>query len=98
VRKTKSSSTAESKDSAVLVPNVFQELESRGEEEFRFWLRELDTDVLKLIVKSNGFDPGKKSLRWKDKDKFVDLVMEQSLAHLKRGSSFLPPRNPTLDV
>ncbi len=80
------------------MPNVLQELESKGEEEFRFWLRDLDLDLLKLIVKTNGFDAAKKSLRWKDKDKFIELITEQASAQLKRGSSFLPPRNPTLDV
>jgi hypothetical protein len=30
--------------------------------------------------------------RWTDPDKFVKLVIDQTLARMKRGSAFLPPK------
>ncbi|MCW5553331.1 MAG: hypothetical protein KIS67_14370 [Verrucomicrobiae bacterium] len=74
------------------IPDVFQTLEKVGETEFRFWLRGLDTQTLKLIIKANGFDPAKTSARWSDNDKFVELVAEQAVARMQRGSAFLAPR------
>ena len=81
----------------VSIPDVFGAMQEKGEEEFRFWLRTLDIPTLRAIVKQNGFDPAKASQRWKDSDKFIALVYEQTQARLKRGSAFLPPKsqNPT---
>jgi hypothetical protein len=64
----------------------------KGEEEFRFWLRSLDLRTLKTIIKINGFDPAKASQRWRDLDKFVALIAEQTAARLRRGSAFLPAK------
>jgi len=73
-------------------PDVYAELQSRGEEEFRFWLAGLGVPTLKAIVKANGFDPTKQSNRWSEPDKFVPLILEQVRARLKRGSAFMTPR------
>ncbi len=77
---------------ALDVPDVFASLEERGEEEFRFWLRTLDIPTLKAIIKVYGLDAAKASTRWIDKDKFMTLVAEQTIAQRKRGSAFLPPK------
>lgn len=79
----------------VPIPDVFAALQEKGDEEFRFWLRTLDLPTLKAIVKQNGFDPARASQRWKDTDKFIVLVHEQTQARLKRGSAFLPPKAPS---
>lgn len=73
-------------------PDVFAALQDKGESEFRFWIRDLDIPTLKAVIKRNGFDPGKLSQRWSDRDKFVNLVVEQTIARMKRGSAFLPPK------
>lgn len=75
---------------AVVVPDVLAALENQGEEEFRFWLRSFDLATLKAIVKSNGFDVTRSSQKWTDPDKFINLIVEQASARLRRGSSFLP--------
>jgi len=74
------------------IPNVLKAIQEKGEEEFRFWLRNFDIATLKAIVKSNGFDSAKVSQRWSDADKFIILITEQTIARLKRGSAFLPPK------
>jgi hypothetical protein len=67
-------------------PDVFSAFQTKGEEEFRFWLRSLDIPLLKAIIKVNGFDPGKASQRWTEPDKFIDLIATQTAARLRRGS------------
>jgi hypothetical protein len=78
------------------VPDVFLELQNKGETELRFWLRSLDTATLKAIIKINGFDPAKASKRWTDPDKFVALVADQTIARMKRGSAFLPAKTDNI--
>ena len=78
---------------AVEIPDVFAALKEKGDEEFGFWVRTLDLATLKAVIRSNGFDPAKASQRWTDPDKFVALVVEQTVARLKRGSAFLPPKS-----
>ncbi len=77
---------------SVTTPDVIAALQEKGEEEFTFWLRSLDLPMLKAIVKANGFDPAKASLRWREPDKFIALIVDQTVARLRRGSAFLPGR------
>ncbi len=80
---------------SIPIPDVFSALKEKGDEEFSFWLRTLDVPTLKAIVKQNGFDSARASQRWKDADKFISLIHDQTQARLKRGSSFLPPKVPS---
>lgn len=73
----------------VSVPDVLAEFQARGEEEFRFWLRDFDLRTMKAIVKQNGFDPARATQKWKDPGKFVGLICEQVRARVARGSSFM---------
>jgi len=76
-----------------LPPDVFAAFQEKGAEEFRYWLKSLNINVLKAIVKTNGFDPGKTAQRWTDPDKFTMLIADQTAARLRRGSSFLGPKS-----
>lgn len=79
--------------SPVEIPDVFAVLKDKGEVEFGFWVRTLDVAMLKGVIRVNGFDPAKTSQRWSDLDKLAGLVVEQTVARFKRGSSFLPPKS-----
>src|SRR5262245_34923813 len=59
------------------LPDVYREFQTRGEEEFKFWLRDMDRGMLRSIVKMNGFDPSRLSNRWVTGEKFVSLITEQ---------------------
>jgi hypothetical protein len=86
-------SAAQRKDKAqhavAEIPDVLKEYETRGSDEFRFWLRVNPVPQLRAIIKANGFDPEKKSARWTEPDKLIGLIAEQTAARLKRGSAFL---------
>ncbi|MFZ4508184.1 MAG: hypothetical protein ACOYON_10875 [Fimbriimonas sp.] len=84
---------ARSKPAEVQVPDVFGELIQRGEEEFGFWLRTLDLETLRAIVRANGYDPQRRAQKWKNADKFVELINAQTIAKKNRGSSFLRSRD-----
>ncbi len=75
------------------VPDVLAEFQARGEQEFRFWLRDFDKATLKAIVKRNGFDAARISHRWIEPDKFINLICEQVKSRLERGSAFLGGRS-----
>jgi hypothetical protein len=75
------------------LPDVAAAFQEKGDEEFRFWLRGFDLQILKAIIKINGFDPAKASQRWKEPDKFVALIGDQTAARLRRGAAFLPPKS-----
>jgi hypothetical protein len=77
------------------VPDVLAVYQEKGADEFLHWLRSLDLTTLKAIVKTNGFDAGKASQRWKEPDKFADLILTQTAARLRRGSAFLPLKPST---
>ena len=87
---TRPARTQRPQSQTVAIPDVFAALQEKGEVEFGFWVRTLDQATLKAIIRSNGFDPAKASQRWTDPDKFGALIVEQAVARLKRGSSFLP--------
>lgn len=74
------------------LPDIIAAYQEKGDQEFRFWLREFDIPVLKAIVKANGFDPAKNSKRWDESDKFIVLIAEQTAARLRRGFAFLPSK------
>ena len=76
-------------DATAEILDVLKEYESRGPEEFRFWLRACPLLTLRAIIKANGFDPEKRSARWSEPDKLIGLIAEQTAARLKRGSAFL---------
>ncbi len=76
-----------------VIPDVFKSLQEKGDAEFKFWLRTLDMLTLREIVKQNGFDTAKVSQRWREPDKLIDLVHEQTQSRLKRGSAFLPAKS-----
>ncbi len=60
-----------------------------GEEGLRSWLESLSTQELRAIVRSNAFDPSRLSDKWKSKERFVALILQQVEGRTRRGSSFL---------
>jgi hypothetical protein len=89
----KKSKKPKNTESETPLPDVIASYQAKGEGEFRFWLRDFDLSTLKAIVKANGFDPGKNSQRWTEPDKFIALIVDQTAARLRRGSTFLPSKS-----
>jgi hypothetical protein len=54
------------------VPDIYRERELRGEDEFRFWLRDLPVPVLRAIIRKHDLDSARRTAKWKDAEKLGD--------------------------
>jgi hypothetical protein len=73
----------------VSVPDLHTELKARGDDEFRYWLREQPLSVLRASIRTNDLDPARKTARWKEAEKVADFIADAMRARLARGSAFM---------
>ena len=71
------------------VPDVYHELELRGNEEFQFWLRDLPLPMLRVIIRKHDFDNARRTAKWKDTEKLGAYIAERLQGRLERGSHFM---------
>ena len=71
------------------LPDVYQERELRGEDEFRFWLRDQPVPMLHAIIREHDLDSARRTARWKDAEKLGAYIAERLQGRTKRGSSFI---------
>lgn len=64
------------------------DLVAQGETELRERLSGLDLEQLLDIVAQYGMDPGKLVMKWKDRDRVIDRVIEVAAARATKGDSF----------
>jgi len=69
--------------------DLHAEIKTRGEEEFRHWLRDQPLQILRASIRSNDLDPTRKTARWKDAEKVADFITDAMRARLARGSAFM---------
>ncbi|WP_424947190.1 hypothetical protein [Candidatus Spongiihabitans sp.] len=70
---------------AVLDPVV---LVSEGSGELRKKLDSLGLEQLRDIVAECGMDPGKLVMKWKNKERVIDHIVEVASARSKKGEAF----------
>ena len=81
------------------LPDVYAEFSSRGESEFRLWLRDQPVPVLYALIRRHDLDATRRSSKWKDPEKLSAYIADQLRSRLSRGSGFLsggdaPPDEP----
>lgn len=59
-----------------------------GEFAVRDALRPLELDLLLDIVAEYGMDPGKQVMKWKDRDRVIDRIVELSMSRATKGDAF----------
>ncbi|WPZ32627.1 hypothetical protein T8K17_15410 [Thalassobaculum sp. OXR-137] len=59
-----------------------------GPETLRNALRPLNLEQLLDIVADYGMDPGKLVMKWKDRDRVVDRIVEVSISRASKGDAF----------
>lgn len=59
-----------------------------GELVVRDALRPLELDRLLDVVAEYGMDPGKQVMKWKDRDRVIDRIVELSLSRATKGDAF----------
>jgi hypothetical protein len=75
------------------MPDLYAELQARGEHEFRLWLRDLAPGVLRASIRTLDLDPTRRTARWKEAEKIADFIADGLQARSTRGSGFLRRRS-----
>jgi hypothetical protein len=87
--KTKFARKSASKSKVQHVPDVYTEWHSRGETEFRFWLRDQSIEVLRAVIREHELDAARRTAKWKDTEKLGAFIADQLRSRLTRGASFM---------
>lgn len=64
------------------------EIAKTGREALHGRLAGLDIEQLKDVVAQYGMDPSKLVMKWKDKDRIIDHIIETSLGRASKGDAF----------
>ena len=64
------------------------DLARQGEASLREQLAELDLERLLDIVAQYGMDPAKLVMKWKDKERVIERIVETSIARATKGDAF----------
>ena len=75
------------------VPDIHAEWNGRGEIDFRLWLRDQPISVLRSIIRSQDFDPTRRTVKWKEPEKLAEFIADGLRARLARGSAFIGKSN-----
>ena len=79
-----------SKTSSIVdLPDVHSELNTRGDIEFRLWLRDQPTDILRGIIRMEDLDATNRTTKWKDTEKLANFIADNLRARQARGFSFI---------
>lgn len=64
------------------------DLAKHGEARLRDQLADLDLEKLLDIVAQYGMDPGKLVMKWKDRERVIDRIVEIALGRATKGDAF----------
>jgi len=78
------------------VPDIYQERNSRGDDGFRFWLRDQSVSMLRAMIRKHDLDGSRRTAKWKDTEKLSKYVADQLQGRMKHGSRFMH-RSPDLE-
>lgn len=73
------------------VPDIHAEWRARGETDFRLWLRGRSIPTIRAVIRAQDLDPGRRTAKWKDREKLADFVADSIRLRLSRGSAFIRP-------
>ncbi len=74
--------------SNVIEINVFEIYTKKGEDGLIQELEKLSISQLKHIIRQNGFDPSKLSVKWKKKDRLLNLIVNKVKSRSEKGQVF----------
>ncbi len=75
--------------SAEHLPDIHAEWNCKGESEFRLWLRDQPITVLRALIRTQDFDPTRRTIKWKEEEKLAAFIADGLRARLARGSAFI---------
>jgi hypothetical protein len=71
------------------LPDLHAEHAARGESEFQLWLRDLPIPILRSLIRTNDFDPLRRTTKWKESEKLARFIADSLRARMARGSAFI---------
>lgn len=80
------------------LPDIHAEWSARGDGEFRLWLRDQPTSVLRAVIRAQDLDPTRRTIKWREAEKLAEFIADGISARLSRGAAFIrgrPGENPT---
>ena len=80
--------TTKSPDATPL-PDIHAEWSARGGTDFRLWIRNQPISILRAIISSQGFDPPRRTTKWKESEKLAEFIYDNLCARISRGASFI---------
>lgn len=69
--------------------DVHAEWSSRGEAEFRLWIKDQSIPALRAVISSEDIDPTRRTAKWKDAEKLAEFIADGLSARSSRGSAFM---------
>ena len=71
------------------LPDIYAELNLRGDTEFMLWLRDQPVPVLRALIRAEDFDATRRTTKWKESEKLADYIADRLRERQARGSAFL---------
>ena len=78
-----------SKRDPVHLPDIHAEWHTRGETEFRLWLRDQPVSVLRAVIRSEDLDATRRTTKWKEEEKLAEFIADSLRMRQARGSAFI---------
>jgi hypothetical protein len=74
------------------LPDIHAELSTRGDGEFRLWLRDQPTPILRSLIRKHDLDPTRRTVKWREPEKLAEFIADGMSARSTRGSAFIRGR------
>lgn len=71
------------------LPDIHAEWNTRGEIDFRLWLRDQPIPVLRAIIRSEDLDATRRTTKWKEVEKLAEFIADSLRARQSRGAAFI---------
>lgn len=70
------------------IPDIFTIFSQGGEKALRAVLDRLELPVLRKVVSQHGLDPSKLAVKWRNKERLIQLIVERVLSRSEKGKTF----------
>lgn len=77
------------KSSSTQLPDLYAEHARRGEADLLLWLRDLPVSTLRTLIRTNDFDPTRRTSKWREQEKLATFVVDSLRSRMTRGSAFM---------
>ena len=71
------------------LPDLYAEHAKRGEADLLLWLRDLPVSTLRALIRTNDFDPTRRTSKWREQEKLATFVVDSLRSRMTRGSAFM---------